>query len=179
MAEFYVVARWSDGSVTHEAIQLDMRAHTAPMENGWELGKDGVFHRQPTIMVIEGYLARQAKRRAAEGLTLVGWRQLTLAEHHEFERDRTYRNAMEDVGGKLRHNMNKARELHRDHLRHLNGERFLTLDREWLDASASGDKRAADAAEAKRKARRDLVNDPRIDAAQTIEELKQIVPADD
>jgi len=107
---------------------------------------------------------------------MVSWRRLTLAEHEMFNQNRNHRDALEDVNGVLRHNMVKARELHRSLIRHSNGAKFLTIDREWVDAFAKGDKQTADAVEAQRQAMRDVVDDPRIEAAQTIEELLAVVP---
>lgn len=177
--EFYVVARWSDGSVSRESIQLLMRCAGTPVEVGWFKTPQG-WRRVATVAVVEGYLARVAQRRQElDGLTLLGWRALSPSENEMFNRDREYRNAMEDVGGRIQHNMVKARECHRERLRHINGDRFMGLDREWVNASAAGDSVAADAVEAQRKALRDLVDDPRIDAAQSLDELKLIVPPED
>lgn len=175
--EIYLVARWSDGSVSHEAMQLVGRFPSQPVEKGWRPMGDGTWGRASSDANCEEYLARVAQRRMElDGLTLLGWRRLSDDEHKMFERDRVYRDAMEDVGGKVGHNMAKARELHRAHLRHKNGDRFMTLDREWVNKSAAGDKRGADDVEAERKRLRDFVSDPRIDAAATLDELKTIVP---
>lgn len=175
--EHYLVVVWSDGSISHEAMQLEMRANVPPKEVGFVRGFNGTWRRLPTNEAIESHLARVAQRRLElDNVTLVGWRTLTLEEHLMFGQNREYRAAMEVVGGTIQYNMAKARECHRERLRHINGDRFLRLDRQWVNAFASGDRAAADSVEAVRKELRDLVNDPRIDAAQTLEELKLVVP---
>lgn len=180
MAEFYLIARWSNGTISHESMQLAMRAPGKPIEPEWSLYEDGVWRREPTPAAIESYLARVAERVARDpdsrGVTLLGWRPASEEDRAMVHKDRDYRNALEDAGGKLRHNMVKARELHRQVLRHINGDRLLRLDRQWLDASAEGKKAQADSVQAIRQGLKNLVNDPRIDAAQTIDELKAIQP---
>lgn len=52
----------------------------------------------------------------------------------------------------------------------------MTLDREWVDAAASGDKQKADEVEVRRKTLRDFVHSPLIETARNIEELKQVLP---
>lgn len=182
-SEIYIVVSRSDGSVAHIAFQTRGRFPSQP-KGGWERDPEGDkgfgWKREATDANIEYELARHSANWGRMGdPTLVGWRRLSLEEHEMFNKDRVYRNALKDDGGKIKHDMPKARELHKARLRHLNGDKFMSLDRQWVDASASGKKSEADAIEAKRKALRDFVNDPRIDAAQTIEELKLIVPPDD
>jgi hypothetical protein len=56
-------------------------------------------------------------------------------------------------------------------------ERKVTLrdlDAKWMRATGQKDNAAADAIEAERQKWRDAPADPRIDAAQSVEELKQI-----
>jgi hypothetical protein len=181
MAEIYLCASWSDGSVSHEAMQLDGRFPSQPKESGWrfagEVKDGGAWVRSANDQNCQEYLNRVAARRLdLDGLTLVGWRRLSDSEHRAFSQDRTYREALEDVGGKLQHNMAKAKELHRAYLRHVNGDKLMLLDRQWVDAMAANKRPEADAIEAKRKAMRDRVNDPAIDAAKSIEELKAVTP---
>lgn len=176
MAEVYICVALSDGSVVHIAYQTEMRAPKYP--GGPWVGPNalGVFTRDSSDANIEYEVSRAARHWRQDGKETVSWRRLSDAEHQVFNQDRDYRNALEDVGGKLQHNMVKARELHKAVLRHWNGDKLLMLDREWVDASADGKKADADAVQAKRQALRDFVNDPRIDAAQTLAELKALVP---
>lgn len=177
MSEVYVVAQRSDGSVAHIAFQTTMRAPGRPV-GPWSLNETtGVWEREASDENIEFELARHSRQWSRlDGLTLVDWRRLSQSEHELFETDRTYRDAIELVGGTLQHNIVKARDLHRAALRHSNGDKFMLLDRQWVDASASGDVREAEAVEAKRKSLRDFVLDPRIDMAVNLDELKRIVP---
>jgi len=175
--EIYLVARWSDGSVSHEAMQIVGRFPAQPTERGWRAAGDGTWVRASSDANCIEYLARVAQRRLElDNITMTGWRRLADDEHRMFERDREYRDAMEDAGGRIGHNMPKARELHRSRLRHINGDRFLRLDREWVNASASGNAAEARDVENKRKALRDMVDDPRIEAAQTLDDLKAVMP---
>jgi hypothetical protein len=198
MNEVYIAVTRTDGSVAHYAFQCKGRFFKQPL-GGWEKADETLWRklvrfvtrdpwttwlREPTeanILYDLDRLNRSWANRVDEtgksdpDALMVRWRMLTQAEHEAFERDRTYRDAMVDDGA-LSHDMVKARALHRAHLRHLNGDRFMTMDREWLDAAASGDTAKAAEVEAKRRYYREFVNDPRIDAAQTLAELKTVLP---
>lgn len=164
MAEIYFIAKFVDNSVAHIALQTEIRTNGRTITTQWSDAE--VF----------AEVERYAQHWAKEGMVVASWRRISQDEHLLFEKDREYRDAMEETPNGIGHNMPKARLLHQAKLRHWNGDRFMTLDREWVDAFASGDKQKADGVEAKRKMLRDFVNDPRIATAQTIEELKQILP---
>jgi hypothetical protein len=51
---------------------------------------------------------------------------------------------------------------------------MVELDGQWTRATGQGKKAEQDAVEAERQKWRDAPADPRIDVAQTVEELKQI-----
>lgn len=177
MSEVYICIALSDGSVAHLAYQTIMRAPKHPGGPWQGPNARGEYTRGASDTAIEFEVARSSRHWQQDGKATIGWRKLTLAEHEMFNRDRNYRNAMEDVPGVgLKHNMVKARQLHRAVLRHWNGDRLMTLDREWVDAAAKKDNQKADEIEAKRQTLRDFVNDPRIDAASTLEQLKALVP---
>jgi len=176
MSEVYIGISRTDGSVAHYAFQTEMRSSVAP-KGPWRLADNERWARESSDENIEFDVARLALYWGRMGDPLpVGWRRLSLAEHEQFNQDRDYRDALEDVGGKIQHNMPKARDLHRACLRHKNGDKFMQLDREWVNCSAVGDKQGADAVEAKRKALRDFVTDPRIDNATNLDELKRVTP---
>jgi hypothetical protein len=183
MAEVYIGINRDDGSVVHYAFQTHMRCPVNPggpwrrVDDGWERDASDA-NIEFDVMRLTRYWAN---RKDEDGnpdpdAAMVSWRRLTQAEHEMFEKDREYRDALEDAGGKIQHNMTKAAELHRARIRHDNGDRFMTMDRDWVDAMARGDKQGADAVEAQRKAMRDAVNDPRINAARSIDDLKAIAP---
>lgn len=175
--EIYLAVSRSDGSVAHVAFQTEGRFPSRPL-GGWEKAPDKfVWTREASDGNIEFELARVNANWSRMGdPVMVGWRRLSDEEHRVFETDRVYRDALTDVDGKLQHDMPKARALHKAYLRHQNGDRFMTLDREWVDKSARGDAAGAAAIEARRQALRDFVDDPRIEEAATVEELKRVVP---
>jgi len=90
--------------------------------------------------------------------------------------DRTFRNAWSWNGTEIVHNMPKCREIHRAKLRELRRPLFAENDLAIRDAQIDGDSVKLSAAVARRNALRDVTADPRIDAAQTPEELKTILP---
>lgn len=110
-----------------------------------------------------------------EGLSLVSWR---FIQYNDIPPDRTYRDAWADIGGRVAHNMNKAREIHRGHIRVARGEKFAALDAAYMRADERNDnaekKRVGDI----KQRLRDMPSDPAIDAAQTIEELRAFWPDD-
>lgn len=176
MSEVYVLAVRSDGSVAHVAFQTTMRYPTQPSSGGWVADGQGSWRRDPTDANILHDLKRLEEYwRQTDGLTISSWRRLTQQEHEMFERDRNYRDALELTNSELKHNMPKARELHRALLRHVAGDKLMTLDRQWVDASASGDVLVAREIQRQRKALRDASDDPRIEAAQMLDELKRVV----
>lgn len=89
--------------------------------------------------------------------------------------DRTFRNAWEDNGG-VKVNMNRARELHKAKLREIRAPKLLALDVEYMRADESGDAAKKAGISAKKQALRDVTADPEIEAAQTPEELKVVLP---
>ena len=95
--------------------------------------------------------------------------------------DRSYRNAwVADVAnGTIRHDLTKARELHRDYMRHARTPLLLELDIQYMRADEQGP--LGNAAKAKiliqKQALRDVTSDTAIEAAQTVEALKTVWPA--
>jgi hypothetical protein len=100
-----------------------------------------------------------------------GWR---IIQESDIPKDRTYRNALRDRGDRLDWDMPAARELHRDKIRHARALAFLKLDGDWMRAQGQGKIEEVRAVETKRQELRDLPSDPRIEAASSIEELKEI-----
>lgn len=177
MAEIYLAVARTDGSVAHVSFQTDGRFPSQPL-GGWRKStQDFVWTRDQSDENIEYELARVNANWSRLGdPTMIGWKRLSAEEHAMFNADREYRDAMTLKAGKIEHDMPKARELHKARIRHLNGDKFMTMDREWVDANARGDTAEAAAVELRRKALRDAVNDPRIDEAKTLEELKVVTP---
>jgi hypothetical protein len=90
-------------------------------------------------------------------------------------RSRTYRNAWTDTGSAIEHDMPRAREILRGHVRKTRAAAFKELDVAWMRAMASGNGAEAARVEAGRQVLRDAPQDPRIDAASTVEELHALV----
>jgi hypothetical protein len=173
MSEIYVAIERSDGTVAHMAFQTECRAPSKP-QGQWMPAANGVWTILPTDFNIAFEVARTARTWEAEGVSVVSWKRLTLAEHEQFNEYRHHRDALELVGGKVQHNMPKARELHKHLLRHQRAEKLLVLDGVYNGAVAQKNNAKADAVEAKRQELRDLTSDPRIDAATTVAELVQV-----
>ncbi len=88
--------------------------------------------------------------------------------------DRTYRNALGDDGKALKHDMVKARDLHRDLLRQAREPRLQALDVEAIRADEANDaKKKADTVKKKQELR-DITKHPDIEAAQDVAALKAV-----
>ena len=91
--------------------------------------------------------------------------------------DHSYRAAWIDNAGRVGFDMAKAREIHRDKLRVDRMAQFTQLDIDQQRALVAKDDAQVAAIEAQKQVLRDLPDDPRIDAAATVDELKQITVA--
>lgn len=87
---------------------------------------------------------------------------------------RAYRNAWADLGDRIGHDMPKARELHRAKLRAARATRLAELDVAYQRADEDGDQQEKARVVADKRRLRDITNDPRINAATTIEALAAI-----
>lgn len=94
----------------------------------------------------------------------------------EFPKDRTFRDAWKLNAGVVDHDMAKARVIHRDRIRSQRVTAFVSLDGQWMAATARNDAVEARRIEAQRQTLRDAPADPRIDAAATVEDLKKVWP---
>lgn len=90
--------------------------------------------------------------------------------------DRTFRNAWKAQGAKVEVDMVKAREIKRDSLRILRAPLLAALDIEYQRADEEGNVAAKAEIAAKKQALRDVTEDPALEAAQTPEELKTVLP---
>lgn len=94
----------------------------------------------------------------------------------DIPQDRSYRNAWTHDGKAVVHDMPKAREIHRDKMRVARAPLLEDLDRQHTRAVGRKKQSEADAIEARREELRNVTDDPRIEAAPTIEKLKAIWP---
>ncbi len=91
--------------------------------------------------------------------------------------DRTFRTAWVHARGRKKpdHDIAKAREIVRVHLRTVRLAEFCRLDTQYAQADEAGDQDAKKEIGALRQKFRDVTEDPRIDAAQTVDELKELL----
>jgi hypothetical protein len=99
-----------------------------------------------------------------------------IAESKDIPTDREYRNSQvaHPTEAKVEHDMTIAKELHREKLRTERVERLLLLDYDWMAATRAKDQVTIDAIDAKKVELLNITDDPRIEAAQTIDELKSV-----
>ena len=97
------------------------------------------------------------------------------AKDDEFPADRTFRDAWTDTGT-VSVDMPKAREIHREKLRQLRAPKLAAEDTAFMRAIEADDKAEAARVALRKKALRDVTDDPRIDAAKTPDELKAAIP---
>lgn len=117
-----------------------------------------------------------------ESQVLTAWvtekRAAVVAVHHlpaDAPRpDRYFRNAWKCDQGRLDVDMPKARELHRNALRLQRARRFAELDAEYFKAQERSDLVALHEIASHKQALRDAPQDPRLEAAQTPDELKAV-----
>jgi hypothetical protein len=91
--------------------------------------------------------------------------------------DRTFRNAWKLDSGAIEVDMTKAREMHKQKLREMRKPKLEALDSDYMRADEGGKTAEKKAVAAKKQALRDVTSDPAIEAAQTPEELKAVIPA--
>jgi hypothetical protein len=186
MSVFIAIAV-SSGAVYHAEMVTEGRFAGPPRLPGWVPNPVlGTWHRAPTDANIEAEvrdLERYWSSRVnadgtphADAVTVVSWRRIDAAERVLFQHDRTYRNALVMHGDKIAHDMPKARECHRNHLRRIRAHELPELDAQWMRAMGQGKAKEAADVEEKRQKWRDAPADPRIDAAKTIAELSAVKP---
>ena len=130
---------------------------------------DGVSIVCPALDTDEGLAAAQVKL-PADAINP------KVVEFSAIPQDRTFRNAWQQNETLVQHEMVKAREIHRERLRQMRVPLFAANDIAIRDAQLEGDAAALAAAVTRRNALRDVTADARIEAAQTPEELKAVLP---
>lgn len=116
------------------------------------------------------------ERQWVGGQLPVSWR-LVPNDYVDESTDRYFREAWKDGGrGKPDVDMPKAREIHRRKLRRMRIPLMDALDVEYLQADERGEQQKKRDIGTKKQQLRDVTADPRIDAAQTPEELKAVIP---
>lgn len=137
-----------------------------------EFTPDGVvrYERLATAAAIDAEIERTFPDQfSVEAGTIPPWRFVVSAD---VPSDRTYRNAWRDDGATIYHDMPAARELHREMLRAARAPLLAQLDVDYMRALEAGSDTQPIVAD--KVTLRDITEDERIDAAQTIDELKAI-----
>ncbi len=102
---------------------------------------------------------------------------VAVVDASSLPKDRAFRDAWEHDGlGFVSVNLTKAREIHRQRIRQAREPLLSALDVAFMRALGRRNQAEVDAIEAKRQILRDAPDDPVIDAAKTIDELKAAWP---
>jgi hypothetical protein len=155
-----------DDSVQIMNLAVVARGDVLPSGAVW-LKEPGWWLRDPVPSVIED----EINKLFTAGNRPVSWRRV---EPGDLPSDRAYRPAWTDDGKRVVHDIGKAREWHRTLIRKMRAPAMAQLDGEFMRALGQGKKAEQDTVEAERQKWRDAPADPRIDAAQSVEELKQL-----
>lgn len=145
----------------------------AAARHGFELA-NGRWKRKLTDDMIEAEVTRSVFH--DEAGAVVSWRRVKAADFPD-DAGGAYKAARRDNVGKIEIHMPAARDIHRGNLRRLRQPKLDELDRLWHRANGSKRQKEADDIEDRRQALRDVTKDPAIEAAQTPEELKAVIPA--
>jgi len=163
-----------DGAVAILSFLTLARGGSLPDGASWVDRAGGWWSRPASDALVFGEITRAFPPQTDAGQALPGpvsWRQV---EDGEIPEDRTYRDALVDDGKALVHSMAKAREVHRQMLRHARAPALAALDVEAMRADEAGDaKRKADVVTEKQRLR-DVTRHPAIQAASSVEELKAV-----
>lgn len=155
----------ADGGVSIKSIITLGRGLSLEPGAVWMDEKAGIWARSPTDAVIQ----REVEREFPPGTP---WQRIT---DDSLQQDRDYRDALVHARGEgLRHDISMARALKRQHIRHERAKVLPELDAQWNRATGQGKKKDAEAIEKQRQQWRDAPADPRIDSAQTVDDLKAL-----
>ena len=155
------------------------RGSSLPSHAQWIDGREGWWRREPSHTAI----FEEVSRAFATGPEVTGYRRI---DESEIPKDRSYRDALTDDGGKLAHDMPRARALHLGKLRRQRVDKLADLDRQFTlataamldddEAKANEAKARAKVIERKRQKLRDMPTAvaPALDAATDTDALKAI-----
>ena len=129
-----------------------------------------------TLGEAEGFTEADALERALAKLPADALN-VRVVDETDIPTDRTYRNAWMDAGsGSVTHDMTKAREIHKNKLRELRAPKLAALDVDYIRADEAGNAALKTQIAQQKQALRDVTADPAIAAAQTVDELKLVIP---
>ena len=167
-----VVVQQAGGGLTLMRVVVNQYAPDSTSPDGRVI----ISHVEPTNERIDALIAKYVNDGHWNGdKAPVGWR-FVPNDFVDESTDREYRNAWKDNPAKNKpdHDMVKAREIHKDKLRKQRQPILDALDLEYTKADEKGDKELKDSIVVQKQVLRDITADPRIEAAQTVEELKLI-----
>lgn len=125
----------------------------------------------PTPEYIDGIIRKYGWQ---GGEAAASWR-IVPNEFLDEDTDQTFRDAWKDDGGhKPGHDMAKARNIHRERLRETRAALLEQLDADYMKADERGDEQEKKRIAERKQVLRDITADPRIEAAQTPDELMAI-----
>lgn len=107
---------------------------------------------------------------------VISWRRIRF---EDLPADTTFRAAWRDSGQHVYHDMPTCREIHKNRIRKARAPLLLQLDVEYQRAIEENNTKYRNEVVKKKRQLRDVTDDPRIDAAQSPDELKAVWPLDD
>ena len=166
----------TNGTVTVMTFITESRSPTLPVGAIWLNHSTRVWRRAPTDENIAAELRKAFPVKNQVGIAKPQPVKWTIVEASDLPKDRTYRNAWRHDGQRFTHDMDHARKIHMEHIRHARTEHLGKLDREWMRATGQGDATLAAAIEAERQVLRDIPLTLPLGTATTPEELKALWP---
>lgn len=97
-----------------------------------------------------------------------------FVDEAEIPTNRSFRNAWRDDGGKIDHDMAKAREIYKNKLREVRAKKLIDLDVQYMSADEIGDASNKQAIAAKKQILRDITTHPSIDSAKTVSDFLDV-----
>jgi hypothetical protein len=95
-----------------------------------------------------------------------------VVDEASLPKDRTFRNGWKQNGAAVEHDIEKCRELHKEHLRRVRSPLLEELDVQYMRAMEKGDTATMAAVVSRKEELRDITSHPSIASAQTADELK-------
>lgn len=152
----------ADGGVSIMSLVVTGRGSILPEGAQWLDQKTGTWARVATPAIIGAEVVRAVP-------DAVSWK---MIDESILPKDRTFRNALKHD---MTYDLDKARQVLRNEIRHARAKKFADLDAKWMRAQGQGKKAEADAIEVERQKLRDAPADPRIEAATSVEELRTLM----
>lgn len=161
-----------DGSLQVMSFVTVGRGNRLPWGASWIDSENGLWRRHPTDENVRYEILKTFEDHPEQPQK---WRMVDAALIPE---DRTFRGAWEDDGEKIIHNMEKAREIHRERIHYARQGKIKELDVAYQRADEDGNPDGKRAVVAKKQILRNLPDATEIRNAKTPEDLKAFWPED-